>query len=416
MPRKVRSAVTGRRKFLATAAAVTSVGYAGCLGGDNGDDDADDDTITLGGIHHLSGAQAAVGSIAELATETRVNHINEQGGIGGREIEYIALDGQTDADAVTEAAETLADAGALGVISPIGTPFVRSALSVLERERVPLLQAYGSVLPEVVDDYDNSWRIITGASGYAEAGVGFLETVVPDVDDVAQTGTFAWDADVIAEIEAEETGRNIVFDEYFAEGASDLSTHVREIRDSGAEAVTFMSGGGDALTLFRAMESLDYSPAICGRAGGMYPEVPEGLGEQVVGICGSDYAPLTRDFEQLGTPEWLDYWEEYNEDVTPTYLHTLPDLAILTMAEAIESILDAGEELTPQNMNAHMPDVFIEDHPFGGIEFDDRGQNVRDAMMVKQWQMTDDGPHNEIVWPDEFATADPIEHPDWDDK
>lgn len=69
-----------RRQFLTrgtgAVAASTMFGLAGCIGGD---DDGDDDTVVIGGIHDLSGATSDVGAPTGRGTRDALEWFNENG-------------------------------------------------------------------------------------------------------------------------------------------------------------------------------------------------------------------------------------------------------------------------------------------------------------------------------------------------
>lgn len=409
---------TNRRSFVkgATGLGVT-VGLAGCIGGNGGDDGG---AIKIGSVNHLTGASSSTGAIKELTESTRVEQINDDGGIDGRELEYVSIDGGSDANTVTQAMQDLADQDVVGISSPYGLSFVNSAIPVAARENIPYIIGFGSSRQALLDQSDYVWRALAGASTYVDTTVPFIENeLASEIDGrIAITGTPAADGRDIGEIERdrlESAGYDIVFEEYFDAGTSDLTPLVRSIADSDAEVVTWSAGPSDSLQLLRAAREVEFDPtAYIGRYGAIYPEVLEGLGRDTLGIMGTGY--WDPNVELPGTEEWLSYWNEYNPDVDPFYLHVISDTTVVSFAEAIRLALEEGQDVIRENVNGQLANVDIEEHPLGGIKFDDRGQNERVQIFIKQYQEVEGEIQQLNVYPEEYATSDWIEHPSWSDK
>ena len=95
-----------RRKFITTGSMIAGAGVAGCTGGpDGGSESASGgttgtassaDTVKIGVLEDQSGNFALVGDPKHKASMLAIQEINNNGGIGGREIEPVTRDPQSD--------------------------------------------------------------------------------------------------------------------------------------------------------------------------------------------------------------------------------------------------------------------------------------------------------------------------------
>lgn len=96
---------SSRRATLVAAAATLALVAAGCSGDSGGD--GDDDTITVGFALSQSGNMAPFDAEPSRAAMLRVEQINADGGIDGRQIEVLTRDVRSDPDTVGTAATEL---------------------------------------------------------------------------------------------------------------------------------------------------------------------------------------------------------------------------------------------------------------------------------------------------------------------
>jgi ABC-type branched-subunit amino acid transport system substrate-binding protein len=137
-----------RRGYLAaTGTAVT--GLSGCLGVSLGGSGG---TVALGSLLPLSGpgALAEVAAHHERAVAAAVEHVNEAGGIDGREVEHVSLDTEASADAAADAWATLDSEDALGAVGPVISGISASLAGTAAEDGRPLVSP-ASTSPALAD-------------------------------------------------------------------------------------------------------------------------------------------------------------------------------------------------------------------------------------------------------------------------
>lgn len=144
-----------RRRVLQATGGLTVTGLAGCVGGS-------DDTLTVGANLPLSQGWEPYGNTQVRAAEIAIAEINENGGLGGKEVELVVEDNQVDPQTSRNMAERLvSEKGANVLMGPISSATRVAASSVLERLQVPSLYASQYEGP-AADDYCSKWMFELG--------------------------------------------------------------------------------------------------------------------------------------------------------------------------------------------------------------------------------------------------------------
>lgn len=97
-------------------------------------------TLKLGLVAPFEGRWRALGYDAVYAARLAVREINEQGGVGGRPVELVALDDSAEADLARHAAASLVTDPAVVAVVGHGLPEITaSALPLYEDNELPLI-------------------------------------------------------------------------------------------------------------------------------------------------------------------------------------------------------------------------------------------------------------------------------------
>ncbi|CAL9675240.1 hypothetical protein SUDANB105_07829 [Streptomyces sp. enrichment culture] len=96
-----------------------------------------DTAIKLGGIYPLSGPASAYGTISK-GVDTYFKHVNDQGGIDGRKVEFVVRDdGYQPPKAVEEARRLVEQEKVFAVFQSLGTPSTAAVWDYLNKQKVP---------------------------------------------------------------------------------------------------------------------------------------------------------------------------------------------------------------------------------------------------------------------------------------
>jgi branched-chain amino acid transport system substrate-binding protein len=124
----------------AALAIVLPLALAGC--GGTGGADQDGGTVVLGSHVPLSGPLAAGGKQLNAGAEAYFNYINDQGGVNGHRIKYVARNDNYDPQAAVAAVRQLVEQDeAVGIVSNLGTSTGLAVLPYLTGKKIPYVAA-----------------------------------------------------------------------------------------------------------------------------------------------------------------------------------------------------------------------------------------------------------------------------------
>ncbi|HXF60236.1 MAG TPA: ABC transporter substrate-binding protein [Caldilineaceae bacterium] len=112
--------------------------------------------IRIGGLYNVTGGMSSIDEPGLNGMMLRAKEINEAGGILGRPIEIIAIDGKTDQTTVTNAVAEMIDVHQVVAIGGLNdSTFALAAGPIAQQAGIPFLTAGATLptLPEQVGDY-----------------------------------------------------------------------------------------------------------------------------------------------------------------------------------------------------------------------------------------------------------------------
>jgi branched-chain amino acid transport system substrate-binding protein len=197
-----------------------------------------DDTIKIGAALCLTGIQGPLDAPALKGAQVAVDEINKKGGVLGKKLELINLDGKSDPVTVGNVAVQLIDQGAKAIIAPsdfdFGGPASREAqkaglVGISPAASSPM---YGS---DALGDKQftmSMWNTTMGAAAaqYArEQGWKTAYVVTDDfiqyTKDLGEYFTKAW----------EDGGGTILYQEKYTQGAADFSAQLARMKSQSTQ-------------------------------------------------------------------------------------------------------------------------------------------------------------------------------------
>jgi branched-chain amino acid transport system substrate-binding protein len=199
-----------------------------------------EDKVRIGTILSVSGPAAFLGQDMKDGTQLAVDEINAAGGIGGRQIDWIFYDAQSETQrAIGEARRLLSNDGVDFIVGGGSMSGIALAMAPLaEAAKVPFISTEGAsaivnpvsdrrfVFKSTVDDY----LVLQRAADYFDAK-GFHKIAL-----LADTSGFGQGAVEQMKIVAKERDLDVVY-ESFAPGDTDMVPQLGRIRDAGAQAI-----------------------------------------------------------------------------------------------------------------------------------------------------------------------------------
>lgn len=210
--------------------------FSGCSNtGDGGSASggSDSDTIRIGGLAPLTGDAASYGVAVNNAIQMAVEDINANGGIDGKQIEYIYYDEKGDTTEATNAYNKLVqDDKVVAIIGDVTTKPTLAVAQTSQQDNIPIITATATAA-EVTLTGSNIFRACFTdpfqgelMASYASEKLGATKVaVLSDMADDYSSG--------IAEAfvaKAEELGMQVVADEKYQDGDVDFKSQLTNIK------------------------------------------------------------------------------------------------------------------------------------------------------------------------------------------
>jgi branched-chain amino acid transport system substrate-binding protein len=402
-----------RRIRLAGTALLSTLALVACGAQDSGAESeagSSSDPIVFGGALPLTGWGSDAGSLNNRGYELWAKQVNAAGGILGRTVELKIYDDQSDPTTTARLYERLITQDNVDVLlAPWSDDMTMPATTVAEKHGKPMLTG-GATLTDIWSrDYEYVLGLLPASYDYVGVGIRLLEgeiesAAVLNNDALYTTGFGDAAVENIEELGMELTGR-----ETYSGDTRNFAPAITAIQRGDPELIVSGTGGADdAIQIIRAAKTAGLSPkAMYFTIATVEPDFVEALGADADYALGTtEWEPSLTDlpgFDEFVTGYEEDYGEEPVEDVATAYgLAQILQMAIEEVGslddEAINDALHTMEATTV----------------FGEYKVDpETGMQTGKAMYVIQIQ---DG-KREIVWPEDFATAELIfPMPAWDER
>lgn len=344
--------------------------FSGCSNtGDGGSASggSDSDTIRIGGLAPLTGDAASYGVAVNNAIQMAVEDINANGGIDGKQIEYIYYDEKGDTTEATNAYNKLVqDDKVVAIIGDVTTKPTLAVAQTSQQDNIPIITATATAA-EVTLTGSNIFRACFTdpfqgelMASYASEKLGATKVaVLSDMADDYSSG--------IAEAfvaKAEELGMQVVADEKYQDGDVDFKSQLTNIKGQNPD-VLFLPVYYEDLRLISAQaKEVGVTAQLCG-ADGWDSVLTDNFDSSVLngGVFCSQYS--TESTDERVQSFISAYKEKYEMD--PNMFAVLAYDATNMMAQAIsdagstdsQAIIDAMAALEYDGLTGHM--TFDED-------------------------------------------------------
>lgn len=214
-------------------------------------------SLALEGHASYLGIQTIHGAMAYL------KHINEQGGVHGREIEVITYDDSYDPPkCLINTQKLIIEDKIFALFCYVGTPTTVEVLPLVEDARIPLLGMFTGA--DALRKPFKPYVINIRPSYYQET----REAVRHMVEDLGITGiavfyqydAFGFDGLTGIELALKDFGLEPVARGSYTRGSLDVGEGVERIKDSGAQAVFMIGTSGPSLKFMDRMQQAGASP------------------------------------------------------------------------------------------------------------------------------------------------------------
>jgi branched-chain amino acid transport system substrate-binding protein len=247
--------------------------------------EATGEPIKIGAVVSLTGVYAGLGEPEKNTLEMEVARINEAGGVNGRPVEVIIEDDATDeAKAVAATSKLIDQDEVVAIIGATGTGQSMAMRSEVNRASIPQVSMAGGTV--ITGDFDplvfqTPWSntlVVPFELAYLQ------EQGLTKVGLITDTGGFGKDGAAVIKENVDEFGIEIVSEQTFNPGDTDMTAQLTNIKNSGADVVLMWSAGAEAATVAQNMDQLGMEIPLFGSHGNARREFIEGAGEAAEGF------------------------------------------------------------------------------------------------------------------------------------
>lgn len=352
----------------AVAAGTAAIVLAGCGAGGRDSDDgaADGDTtgitdsaISIGTHQPLTGVAAPGYSEINTGMKAYFDHVNEAGGIHGREIDLTVKDdayNPTNSSKVVD--ELVLQDEVFAIVGGLGTPTHSAVVDFLNQEEVPDLFVSSGAQLWGNDPEERPWTF--GWQPDYEIEGKIMGQWIKENEPDAKVGLFL-QGDELGE-DGEQGLREYVDDQIverveYASGNTDVGPQISKLKASGADLVVgFNTPSYTALSQLAA-QKVNYEPTWMYTNVGSDPKLADSLLSklskgQVKGGGALDGAMTTEYIPGLGEDDpWVDLWEQVWDEQGGKGELTNYRIYGMSMAYLFASALEAsGEDLTRERI------------------------------------------------------------------
>ncbi|MHA2030172.1 MAG: ABC transporter substrate-binding protein [Candidatus Kariarchaeaceae archaeon] len=221
--------------------------------------------ITLGGLFPLTGSLSGSGVERDATFRMAVNEINHRSDIlPNTVLKYEIRDTGTNPVIGATVAQQLADADVFGVVGAASSSVSMAAAQVLEVAKIPQI-SYSSTNPALSNktDYPYFLRVVGPDSLQARALAHIIYNELGNLTVATISPNTAYAGWLIPVFESEFTslGGTITSSQQFITGASDVTTELQAIFDSGTKTIVMAAFSDDATTVFSQANSVGINPS-----------------------------------------------------------------------------------------------------------------------------------------------------------
>lgn len=366
-----------------------------------------DNPIRIGATMSETGAYATQGVPAANGYRLCQQHVNEAGGLFGRDVEFLILDDRSDAETAAALYERLITKERVdALMGPYGSTLTEAIAPVTEKHRQVLISPLAATTSIWEQDRKYLFMVLPPAELFLAGLIDMAaEQSLERVAILAENALFPRAAADGAVTLARERGMDVVIHEVYEAGTDDFSEVLARVGAENAQILGMAASTlDDFISVVRQMQTDDINVKMFGTSGAV-EEFGQALGEAAEFAYGlSAWEP------GLPNPGIDQFVESYEQafDQAPSFhaAGAYGSCELFMEAARNAGTLDA-DKLRDQLLTMETTTVF------GEYGVDSRGYQTANQGLFIQWQ---EGKKT-VVWPEDLATAEPrFPTPPWDER
>ncbi|MCP1102249.1 urea transport system substrate-binding protein [Aequitasia blattaphilus] len=399
-----------KKRIMALLMSIVMTGaLVGCSGAQAKDADSDEaSSVKVGILYSATGSMAISEGAVKDAEVLAIEEINAEGGILGKQIEYVAEDGASEPSTFATKAEKLIDQDKVSAVFGCWTSASRKAVK-------PVFEEYENLLL-----YPVQYEGMEESSNIVYTGAAPNQQIVPAIDYLIEQGykkffllgsdyVFPRTANMIINSQCEAKDVEVVGEEYAQMDQTDFGSIIAKIEAAKPDVIINTLNGTGNLSFFKQMNEKNYTSED-------YMTMSFSIAEEEVKTIGAD---ILKDhmvswnyYMTTDTPENEKFVEAYKKEYGTDRVTSDPAEAAYDAVYLWKAAVEKAESFEPADVIAAIEDGGISFlAPEGIVEID--GTNHHLIKPVRIGVIAEDGKIN-IVKETEPVKPDPyLESYDW---
>jgi len=363
--------------------------------------------IVIGATMSETGAYSTQGIPARDGYKLCEMHINERGGVLGRNIEFLIYDDESDTETAINLYEQLITEDEVdAVMGPYGSTLTEAVAPVTERYQMVHISPLAATSSIWEQGREYLFMVLPPAELFLAGLIDMAdENGLERVAIIMEDQLFPKAAGSGAAELAREKSMEVVFEEIYPSGTEDFGDLLQRIHNENIQVLGMAASAlDDFITMVRQMEEMDVNIEMFGTSGAVN-EFQNELGEKAEYTYGlSAWEP------GLPNPGIEEFTQSYEQEFgrQPSFHAAGAYGSCQLFMEAIEraGTLDS-DAIRDELLNLETTTIFSE------FSVDERGYQTANRGLFIQWQ---DG-EKVVVWPDDLATEAPrFPTPPWNER
>ena len=324
------------------------------------------DEVVIGTIQDLSGPIAAFGKSARNGMQLRADETNEQGGINGRKVKFIAEDSGYDPKKAVLAAQKLAQRDKIFVTAGnIGTPIAMATMPIFFEKNIPHLFPLTAARQMFDPLHKLKYALAATYFDQVRSGIKHLNKIKADRKwcTIYQDDDFGLEIAAGAEAGLKEIGKPLVEKTSYKRGSTDFSSQVAKMKSAGCDTVIMGTIIRETVGTIAEAKKTGFNAEFIGTSAAYTHLIPRLGGPTMNGfITAHTIAHPYLDDAAQNIRFWAaKYKTKFNEDpdVFSAYGYLIMDLTLATVSKA-------GKNLTTESFVKALDAASFPPDMFGG--------------------------------------------------
>jgi branched-chain amino acid transport system substrate-binding protein len=386
----------GRKRGIFALLPIISVAVLACGGGGGGGATSTKTgaDIIVGEALAATGQDAKEGGLTKQGVQIWLDWINKQGGINVNGVKHKVQvlfqdDGSKPDQSATLDQKLITESKAQFLLGPYGSSATATAAVIAEKNQIPMAEGEGASLSIFNKGYQWVFGTISPASVYLKGVIDMANGLNPKPTRVAVLSaddSFSLDVTKAVEQYAPTKGFQVVFDQKYPNGTTNLSGLVSQAKSANPDMILNSGHLAEAIAIDKAARQLAVDAKLFAyTVGPSTPDFVSSLGADANYVVSpSQWTPAVKYKPQFfyTVPDYVAAYKRlFNTQNEPDYHVAGGTSAALALQRAIEN----AKSTDPEKVRAALTKLNVTTF-FGTIAFNSQGLNEKKPMVIEQIQ------------------------------